>query len=618
MKTLNRRLTLAAPLSVALLTAGTGLAIGSTNGSATAGSMGDDTLTVSPSEELPPGMIDLKGGKVTMGSTPKAIEELMTNASNQKMIRVLDGETPEHSSRVGSFAIGKYEVTNEQYLEYVKATGKRPPENWAGKALDEARAAFGKAEAEKAMADKSYDRQKWDEAKKDAWWRSNWQEVDWAIPEGQEAMPVCYIDFDDAVGYARWAGLRLPTEEEWVFAARSDKKSVFPWGDDWNGEKRAHTSETGSEKPRPVGSFPDGASPFGVQDMAGSVWEWTADPYNPFKDFKPNTYKFKKSSGKEKVTPEPNFNSSFRIIKGGSPQVPMLAARIATRQGAKRTQTTNAVGMRVASSVTPGVDRARAIWETDVQPSQARTQGEVFDFDGVVALDRWSADTPDKRADGYSVIKGYDHILFAPRNEFETTPGGELNRESRKQPVVLGIFATTVPILEPALAPGTYFVAYREKGRMMVSGAEEMPAEGDEKKKEGDDEGEGEDETPEAGDEIPLELLTPAERLLRQIDLKKDLLIFTTVDTGEYVTSMEFPQIKTDVKATKADDGEIIFSKKAAFDENKEKIQEDWMKFKANIRRSSSRVIPIEFDMKVDGAALGTKWRTERISPTGK
>lgn len=614
MTTPIRRMTLPAPVLVALLTATTCCCA-----AAEVLSVGDETQTVSPKDAVPPGMIVLKGGRVTMGTTPKAIAELMTNSTNQGMIRVLDGETPEHSSKVGAFAIGKYEVTNEQYLEYVKASGTRPPENWAGKALTDAQAAFLKAESEKAQAAKkeggTYDRRKWNEATKNQWWMSSWQDVDWGIPAGQESMPVSYVDFNDAVSYADWAGLRLPTEEEWVFAARGDKKFVFPWGDEWEAEGRAHTSEIGSEKPRPVGSFPKGVSPFGIHDMAGSVWEWTMDPYNGFKGFKDNTYTFKKAGRREKVTPEANFNGNFRIIKGGSPQLPLLAARVSTRQGAKRSQTTNAVGFRVVSSVKPGVDKADAIYKGRLMNSPARTQGELFDFQGVVALDRWSMETPAERAEDYAIVKGYEYVLFSPRRDFEITPGGELNRESRIQPVVLGFLSTTVPMVSPALPPGDYLVSYREKGRMMVSG-EKAPDEKDEEKK-ADVAGE-EEEDEEVTDETPLELLSPAERLIRMIDLKKDLIIFSTVDTGEYVASIDATKINTDIKATKAKDGEIVLSKKAAFDENKEKIQQDWMKVRANIRRSATRVIPFEMDLQVDSSALGSGWRTEPVSTTGK
>ncbi len=583
------------------------------------------TSTVSASDTVPdsvPGMVTLKGGRLTAGTTPKGVMALMTNATAQGRIRVIDGETPEHQAKVGDFAIGKYEVTNEQYLEFVNATGTRPPEHWAGKAMKDAQLAFVKAEAElsKAALDegRKYDRRKWTEAIMLDWWRKSWQDVDWGIPKGEEAMAVSYVDYENAVAYARWAGLRLPDEYEWIYAARGSSKDIFPWGNDWEnstsgkGLKRGHTSEIGSAKAQPVGTFVDGASKSGVFDLAGGVFEWTSSPYQPFKKFKPNTYTFKKAGGKEKVTPEPRWNGNFRIAKGGSAQLSLLAARVSMRQGVKRSQTTNAIGIRVASSIRPGVDKAQAIYNETIASSAARTQSETFDYGGVVALDRWVTETPAKRPEGYTVIKGYEHILFAPRTDFGIAPGGELNRESRIQPVVIGFLSTTVPMTSPALPPGEYFVSYREKGRMMVAGESAKKDKEEDKK-----EGEGEEDI-EITDDTPLELLSPAERLLRQIDLKKTIVIFSTIDTGEYVASMPASKLGTDIKATKAKDGEIVLSKKNAFNENKEKIQQDWMAIKANIRRSSSRVIPFSMDLQVDSSALGSNWRTETVSARGK
>ena len=130
-----------------------------------------------------------------------------------------------------------------------------------------------------------------------------------------------------------------------------------------------------------------------------------------------------------------------------------------------------------------------------------------------------------------------------PSERVASWRGGELNRASRVSPVLFGFFSTTLPFAEPKLAPGDYLVAYREKGKVLFDKDEGA----DEAEDEGGAEGEEAAEEPpaEIDDDTPLELLTPEQRLLRQIDLKEHLIIFIDAATGEYVAS---------IKATKAID----------------------------------------------------------------
>jgi formylglycine-generating enzyme required for sulfatase activity len=87
--------------------------------------------------------------------------------------------------------------------------------------------------------------------------------------------PVVNVVLADAEAFCRWRGARLPSEDEWELAARSEARRVFPWGEAWD---PARASWAGSEPkgPRPVGSFAAGATPGGVFDLAGNVWEWTS------------------------------------------------------------------------------------------------------------------------------------------------------------------------------------------------------------------------------------------------------------------------------------------------------------------------------------------------------
>ncbi len=144
-------------------------------------------------------------------------------------------EGPAHFLKVSAFYIDQTEVTNAAYQEFVRATGSAVPGRW----------------------------------------QRTWP------PPGTDNLPVTRVSWDDAAAFCHWASKRLPTEAEWELAARSNDGRLFPWGNDFE-PQRANTLDSQSQRPRPVGSYPQGASPFGVLDMAGNVWEWTADDFAPY------------------------------------------------------------------------------------------------------------------------------------------------------------------------------------------------------------------------------------------------------------------------------------------------------------------------------------------------
>jgi len=99
--------------------------------------------------------------------------------------------------------------------------------------------------------------------------------------EGRENHPVVRVTWNDAAAYCEWVGKHLPTEAEWEKAARGTEGLAFPWGNAWDPSK-ANVKVSGLRDTAAVGSFGAGASPYGVEDMVGNVWEWTADWYQAY------------------------------------------------------------------------------------------------------------------------------------------------------------------------------------------------------------------------------------------------------------------------------------------------------------------------------------------------
>ncbi|MBI3609084.1 MAG: 4-hydroxybenzoate octaprenyltransferase [Nitrospirae bacterium] len=202
-------------------------------------------------------MILIPAGEFIMGNNGRGVTEGAGDPD----------EMPEHRAYLDAYWIDKYEVSNTQYMAFVDMTRHRPPKHWqptgAGQGM--------------------------------------------TYPPGKADHPVIYVDWYDANEYCHWVERRLPTEEEWEKAARGTDGRVYPWGNAFD-PKKANSPQywlaaNKDGDTMPVGSFENGKSPYGLYDMAGNVYEWTANWYKPY----PLNHEF-----------NVHYGEKNKIVRGGS------------------------------------------------------------------------------------------------------------------------------------------------------------------------------------------------------------------------------------------------------------------------------------------------------------
>ena len=414
--------------------------------------------------EAPPGLVRIKGGTTKVGTPVKVVEELIKE--NESMANALVAETPMVSIKVDDFYVMPTEVTNEQYAVYVEFAQIKPPYNWAdADALEAARRTYleerGKAAKEAREQGKTFKVEKFDPEK---WWKEAWESTPWSVPDALAEHPAVFVDYEAALAYATWAGLRLPTEEEWTRAARGNSDDTYPWGDDEASSDKANTVEQPYSEARPVGSYPNGARD-GIFDLSGNVWEWTSSPFKSLKGYKPLSVKVGKGKQARTIEALAEWDPSFRVLKGGAFPNTLLAARVATRMGAIKSQSTEALGFRCAASSQPGRDAAAAVLMNDVVMS-AMPPGVNFNPDRAVILQRWKT-KPGKvseRIDTYSIITAHQQALFMPVTQIEENSVKNLASGTIEEPIVFGLLSVSVPMMSPNLDAGTYVMAYRAAG----------------------------------------------------------------------------------------------------------------------------------------------------------
>ena len=207
-----------------------------------------------------------------------------------------DNEFGAHNVAVGAFEIDVHSVTNAEFLEFIDAGGYRTPEWWS--------AAGWQWREHEGITHPAF----WARVDGHWCWRGMFEHV--RLPA---AWPV-YVSGEEAAAFARWRGRRLPTEPEYHRAAFGSPdhqgERSFPWGEAAPDSSRGNF-DCSSWEPVPVGARPLGASAWGVHDLVGNGWEWTATVFGPFPGFEP-------------MASYPEYSADFfdgqhYVIKGASP-----------------------------------------------------------------------------------------------------------------------------------------------------------------------------------------------------------------------------------------------------------------------------------------------------------
>tara|TARA_R110002049_G_scaffold993_2_gene7115 strand:- start:62733 stop:63827 length:1095 start_codon:yes stop_codon:yes gene_type:complete len=315
--------------------------------------------------KTPKGMVWIPGGTFEQGAVP------------QDKIAMAH-EKPSHTVSLDGFFMDITEVTNAEFSKFVEATdyetiaereidwevmkaqlpeGTPKPHDTI---LQPGSLLFKKS---KSTVPNLYDFSQWWEWSIGTNWKHP-QGPDSTI-EGKNNYPVVHISYEDALAYCEWANRRLPTEAEWEYAARANKNgSIYFWGDDiselskrvnsWEGEFPVNnTLEDGYERAAPVKSYP--SNNFGLYDMAGNVWEWTADWYNMnyYEELAALKTPAKNPLGATKAYNPNNPYIQEKVIRGGSflcSESYCASYRVSSRMGSSLDSSLEHLGFRTVAT----------------------------------------------------------------------------------------------------------------------------------------------------------------------------------------------------------------------------------------------------------------------------
>ena len=247
--------------------------------------------------------VSIPEGAFLMGSTAEEANAAYEDAKLRSSMleqHTFDAELPQHQVYLSAYEISRYEITNAQYRAFVEAMNRPTPRGHSG---------------EKTWEDETL--------------------------KG-DTQPVVGVTWFDAQAFAEWIGGSLPTEAQWERAARGTESRIYPWGDIPPKARQHANFARRYNRPIPVGQFPKGESPDGIADLAGNVWEWCLDEYNP------TAYQ---RNGKD--VPRNPLNLRFRdvlrarVIRGGAWDVGRAFLRSGLRFKFYPLDSTHTIGFRV-------------------------------------------------------------------------------------------------------------------------------------------------------------------------------------------------------------------------------------------------------------------------------
>ncbi len=256
-------------------------------------------------------MVLIPAGAFRMGSTPEEVQAAIALHKAEVGDKNLNEayytcEAPAQSVYVAAYRIARVPVTVAQFRAFVQATGY------------------------KTTAEEKGSGWVWD-AKQSKW--VDTPGATWRTPRGPGSTvddklhhPVTQVSWHDAQAFCVWAGVRLPTEAEWEKAARGTDGRTYPWGNEAPDKSRCNWANQIGDT-TPVGQYPAGASPYGLLDMAGNVWEWTSTRWGGYDWNKPGfPYPYDVADGREDVSVQDS-----RITRGGGWLTIAAAVRCASR-----------------------------------------------------------------------------------------------------------------------------------------------------------------------------------------------------------------------------------------------------------------------------------------------